>query len=269
MAASIYSYDDYKRFILDLIELSPNQGRGVRRKLAEFIGCQVAYVSHVLAADRDFSLEQAEAASRFFSLREDEADCMLLLVELRKAGTAELKKHLNKRLAALRAEHQEIKKRIRISGEISEVDQALYYSSWHYQAAHSALGIPELRTAPSIAKRFGFSIERTNQILSFLLDRGLITEQRGQYRLTDKQIHLPRTSPLISKLHSNWRVQTLQNLTEMKSDDYHYSGLVTLSAADAEKVREILISALEASVDTVRPSKEEKICVLAMDFYEL
>jgi uncharacterized protein (TIGR02147 family) len=269
VAQSIYDYSDYKRFVLDLIETSPQQGRGVRRKLAEFIGCQVAYVSHVLAADRDFSLEQAEAASRFFSLRDDETEFFLLLVEHHKAATPDLKKHLSKRLSSKIADYREIKKRIRISGQISELDQAVYYSSWHYQAVHSALALPELRSPSSIAKRFGFSVERTNQILTFLLERGLITETRGQYQTSDKQIHLPRTSPLISKLHSNWRSQTLQSLMDMKPDDFHYSGLVTLSVEDMKRVREIILNALESSVEVIRPSKEEKVCVLTMDFYEL
>ena len=269
MAQTIYEYSDYKLFVLDLIESAPQNGRGVRRRLAEFIGCQVAYVSHVLAANRDFSLEQAEAVSRFFSLRDDETEFFLLLVEHQKAATPNLKKHLNKRIAAKLADFREIKKRIRITGQISELDQAVYYSSWHYQAVHSGLTLPDLKNATSLSQRFGFSIERANQILTFLLEKGLITETRGEYQTTEKQIHLPRTSPLISKLHSNWRSQTLQSLMDMKPDDFHYSGLVTLSREDLKRVREILMKALESSVEVIRPSNEEKIAVLAMDFYEI
>lgn len=267
--ASVYEFQDYKAFVLDQIAQMPNEGRGVRRQLAEFIGCQVAYVSHVLAADRHFSLEQGEAAARFFALREDETEFFLLLIERQKAATASLRKHLDRRLQNQRAEFQEIKKRIRIAGEISEADQALYYSSWHYQAIHSLLLIPEMKTPVAMSERLHLAIERVNEILLFLLERGLATERGGRYEPTEKQIHLPRTSPLISKLHSNWRVQTLQALEELKPDDYHYSGLVTLSHDDAGRVREILMKALESSVEVIRPSKEEKLCVLAMDFYEL
>lgn len=269
MIRNIYEFTDYKAFTLARIGDFPNEGRGVRRQLAEAIGCQVAYVSHVLAADRHFSLEQAEAAARFFALREDETEFYLLLVERQKAGTVDLRKHLTKRIDSRRAEYQEITKRIRIANEISEADQARYYSSWQYQGIHSLLTIPGFDSAGAIASRLHMSIERVNEVLTFLLEKGLIEEKGGSYRPTATQIHLPRTSPLISKLHANWRVQTLSALENMRADDYHYSGLVTLSHDDAGRVREILMKALESSVEVIRPSTEEKLCVLAMDFYEL
>ena len=73
MAVSIFDYSDYKVFTTDWIDAAPNHGRGLRAQIAEFIGCQVAYVSHVLANERHFSLEQAEALTRFMKLRDDEA----------------------------------------------------------------------------------------------------------------------------------------------------------------------------------------------------
>lgn len=269
MKKSVFEFEDYKAFVLNEISLLPNEGRGVRRQLAEFIGCQVAYVSHVLAADRHFSSEQAEAAARFFNLRDDEAEFFLLILELQKAGTPELRKFLSKRIQALRSDYQEVKKRLRITTEISSSDQARYYSSWHYQAIHSLLTIPEFRTAKNIAERLQLPIERVNDILSFFMQKGLATESKGETLPTEKQIHLPRTSPLISKLHTNWRVQSLSALENLKVDDYHYSGVVTLSEKDMKAVREILMKALATSVEVIKPSKEEKIAVLAMDFYEL
>ncbi|RYZ66775.1 MAG: hypothetical protein EOP05_18630, partial [Proteobacteria bacterium] len=87
MNQSIYSFTDYKAFVLETIESMENQGRGVRRRIAEFIGCQVAYVSQVLAADRHFSLEQGEALARFLGLLEDETEFLFLLIEHARAGT--------------------------------------------------------------------------------------------------------------------------------------------------------------------------------------
>jgi len=55
----------------------------------------------------------------------------------------------------------------------------------------------------------------------------------------------------------------------MRPEDYHYSGVVTLSQEDMGAVREILVKALQKSVEVIKPSREEKLCVLAMDFFEL
>jgi uncharacterized protein (TIGR02147 family) len=269
MEQPIFDFDDYKPFIVALIETFPNEGRGVRRKLAEACGCQVAYVSHVLAGDKNFSLEQAEAAARFFCLREDETEFFLLLTERARAGTVELRRYLDRQLSHRRLDYQEIKKRIRIHESISPADQAMYYSSWHYQAVHSAMTIPGLGSADAIAQRIGLDSERANEIILFLLSKGLVKETKHGYQPSEKQIHLPRTSPLIGKLHANWRVRTLSSLDRNKSEDYHYSGLVTLSQQDMLVVREILTRSLAEAIEVIKPSKEEKLCLLAMDFFEI
>ncbi|RYZ77197.1 MAG: TIGR02147 family protein [Proteobacteria bacterium] len=269
MKASIYDFSDYKAYLLHLIEQSDNDGRGVRRKLGEFIGCQVAYVSHVLAGTKHFSLEQTEASARYFGLNEEEKEFLLMLLEHQKAGTVELKRHLARRLDAKKSEYREIKNKISIQSEITPEVQAEFYSSWHYQSIHLLMTVPGSQTATSIAERLSLPLERVNEILKFLIEKGLATFKAGAYSPTAKYIHLPRTSPLISKLHANWRVQTLSSLDRLRDDDFHYSGLVTLSKTDVERVREILLNALAASADVIRPSKEETIAVLAMDFYEL
>lgn len=268
MSISVFEFDDYKAFFLAKIKEEPNSGRGARRKLAEFIGCQIAYVSHVLAGDRHFSPEQAEAAARFFSLRDDETEFLFLILDHQRAGTAGLRRHLQKRIDQRRREYREIKKRIRISHSISPADQALYYSSWHYQAVHTILTIPEFRTPSAIASRLGLTSDRIGTILSFLLEKGLVKETASGYQPTESQIHLPRTSPLISKLHGNWRVQALMAMEQMRDEDYHYSGLVTLSRHDATVVREIMTKSLSQAIDVIKPSPAERLFVLAMDFYE-
>ncbi|MCC6278544.1 MAG: hypothetical protein IT289_11575 [Oligoflexia bacterium] len=74
MKTNIFSYRDYKRFLLDLIKSSPNNGRGLRKKLAEFIGCQNTFITHVFSEKNELSLEQAEATARFFGLNREETE---------------------------------------------------------------------------------------------------------------------------------------------------------------------------------------------------
>lgn len=269
MNKSPFEFQDYKAYFLARIEGAPNQGRGLRSRLAEAIGCQVAYVSHVLAGDKHFSIEQAEASARFLELREDETEYLILQVELARAGTQSLKKYLSRQMQKCLGQYQEIAQRIQISDTISVVDQATYYSNWHYQAIRTLVTIPEFRITQTIAERLGLEVERTNEVLSFLLSKGLIRESPGGYLATEKQIHLQRSSPLINKLHANWRVRTLTALERNRLEDFHYSGVVTLSQADMRRVREVLVTALQNSIAIIKPSNEEKLCVLGMDFFEL
>lgn len=265
----IYEYDDYKKYLLDRLEASPGKGRGLRRQMAEYMNCQVAYVSHVLAADRHFSLEQGEALSRFFALRADETEYFLLLIEFCRAGTPGLKKFFQQQIQNKRVAFRDLKKRIKYERQILPEDQITYYSSWHYQAVRMLLTIPEYRKAPEIARKLGISVERALEILSFFVAKGLAKEDSGGYKTTETKIHLGRDSGLLNKMHSNWRVHTLQKLDCISEDDLHYSAAVTLSKSDYDKVREILTNALVNTHKVIHPSKEERLCVLAMDFYEV
>ncbi|MGZ3696392.1 MAG: TIGR02147 family protein [Bdellovibrionota bacterium] len=267
MAKAVFEFKDYKRFVLDSIAGAPNGGRGLRRQLAEAIGCQTAYVSHVLAGDRHFSLEQAEALARFFELRQDETDFLLLLVEQNRAGTPSLQKVLLRQLDARREEYQELLSRVESKGRISEADKATYYSTWHYQAVRVALSLPHCRTVGAIAKELKLSVDRVNEVMSFFLQRGLAREEGGKYFPTAVRIHLPSDSPDITKLHSNWRVHALRSLDSFKPEDFHYSGVVSLSRTDYETVREILRKAVVDALEVVKPSKEERLAVMNLDFY--
>lgn len=264
---TLFEFRDYKAFVLAEIEKAPKGGRGIRKQLAEALGCQTAYVSHVLAGDRHFSLEQAEALARFFHLRQDETDFLLLLVEENRAGSAGLRKVLSRQLEAKRAEHQELLARVQTMGKISEADRATYYSSWHFQAVRVSLSLPHCRTASSIAKELKLPVERVNEILTFFLEKGLAREENGKYFSTSIRIHLPSDSPDITKLHSNWRVHALRSLDHFRPADFHYSGVVSISHADYETVREILRKAVVDSLEVVKPSKEERLAVMNLDFY--
>jgi uncharacterized protein (TIGR02147 family) len=267
MAKAVFEFKDYKTFVLAKVEEAPNGGRGVRRKLAEAIGCQTAYVSHVLAGDRHFSLEQAEALARFFELRQEETEFLLLLVEHNRAGTASLQKFLGRQVEARRAEYQELLARVESKGKISESDKATYYSTWHFQAVRVALSLPHCRTVSAIAKEVKLPVERVNEVMSFFLERGLAKDEGGKYFPTAVRIHLPSDSPDITKLHSNWRVHALRSLDSFKPEDFHYSGVVSLSREDYEAVREILRKSVVDALEVVKPSKEERLAVMNLDFY--
>ncbi len=269
LSKTVFDFNNYKEFLKFWILAQPQKGRGIRRQLAEASNCQVAYISHVLAADRHLSLEQAEAIGRYIGLRSDEFEFFLLLVEIARAGTKSLKLFFEKQLQQKREMYRQIKSRVGLKGVVSAEDQGTYYSSWHYQAIRMALTVPNLQRPATIADRLNIPLERVNEILKFFLSRGLIRETAKGYETTDTQIHVGTDSPLIGRMHSNWRLHTMQTLDRKNVDDLHYSAAVTLSEADYHKVREILLNSITESHKVIRPSKEEKLCVVALDFYEI
>jgi len=269
MENAVFEFHDYKTYLHERIRHLPGKGRGARSQLAAAMGCQVAYVSHVLAGDRHFSLEQAEAAARFFSLRTEETEFFLLLVEYCRAGTHSLKEFLRRQLEQRRENFQQLKARVKLKGKISLEEQALYYSSWHFQAVQMALLLPHCGHAREVAKLLGLGGERVNEVISFLLSKGLVRETKNGFENTETKIHLGNDSPFVSKLHSNWRVHCLGVLDRKQEADLHYSGLVTVSRADYKKLRELFVKAVLDAHNLVFPSKDEMLCFMGMDFYEL
>lgn len=269
MKKSIFEYTSYKKFFNDLIESYPNGGRGQRKALAESINCQVAYITHVLSGDNQFSLEQAEAAARYFTLNKEETEFLMLLVQQNRAGTTELRQLFERLMREHREKHNLLKERLKIKETLSREDQATYYSSWQYSAVHIALTVPPLRTVESISQRLQLSQSRTAEILEFLTSRGLAQKNLSQYQTKTPFLHLELDSPLMSKHHSNWRIRTLQSLDVLAHDDLHYSLVFSVAESDMAKLRERLTKALEDCADIIRPSKEEDVACLSLDLFKL
>ncbi|MNK88120.1 hypothetical protein D3C87_1080740 [compost metagenome] len=269
MKTTVFEYSSYKRFLNDLIDSYPNGGRGQRKALAETIGCQVAYVTHVLSGDNHFSMEQIEGCARHFSLAKTEVEFLFMLLQQNRAGTPELRKFFDVLIHERREKHSLLKERLNIKKTLSREDQATYYSSWQYAAVHMALTIPEYRTVEGLSERLNIAPPRLLEILEFLMSLNLACKEQHQYKTRDPFLHLEKNSPLISKHHSNLRVRALNSLDNQVETDLHYSLIFSVAEKDKPKIREKLTKALEDCANIIRPSKEEDLSVLCLDLFTL
>lgn len=267
MKNTIFEYSNYKSFVNALILSYPKEGRGQRKALAEHVGCQVAYITHVLSGDNHFSLEQAEAVARYFALTRDEAEYFLLLVQQNRAGTQPLRKFLDHNIKEKRSKHLLLKNRLKIKETLDHEAQSVYYSSWQFAAVHMALTIPSLRTPKAIADRLSLSEARALEILEFLCLKGLAVKEFNQYKTEVPLLHLEVESPLLAKHHSNWRLRALAALDDPTKDDLHYSLVFSVAQKDLPKIRETITQALEACASVIKPSKEEELVSLCVDLF--
>jgi hypothetical protein len=77
---------------------------------------------------------------------------------------------------------------------------------------------------------------------------------------------------MISKHHTNWRLRAVRSLerdAERKDVNLHYSGAVALSRSNAEKIRKLLLSTIEAAEPIIAESGEESGYGLCLDFFEI
>jgi len=266
----VFSFLDYKAYLRHTEEIRKNFERGFRTKLAATIDCHSGFVSNVLNGSAHFSPEQITAIAKFLGLKAAEQKYLYTLLQFARAGTSELKSFIKNELETLQEEQLNIKRRVGNYKSLSESDQAIYYSSWHYTAIHLITMIPSYRTAPSIAAALQLPEAMTKKALFFLVQTGLLAEKKnGEFETGQVAIHLDRESPHIRQHHTNWRVAAIRSLADDQPTDLHYSTISTIAKSDADKLRAEMILMIENYVETVRPSKEEEMIAFNLDFYSL
>lgn len=243
--------------------------RGFRSKLAEYIGCQSGYISHVLNGNAQLSLEQGFRVAAFISLSDRERKYFLLLIEFARAGTKELRAHFEEELLVLREQFLNIKERVGGARALTEIEQSTYYSSWHYLAVHVVTSLKDYDDAKSISVALNIPESVVSKVLLFLLQTGIVIQEQGKLRPGLTDVHLNRESPLIRQHHTNWRIAAVQALMNDSKTDIHYSTVSSLSLKDAEALRSEMVQLIEKYVEVIKPSKEEVMYGFNLDFYNL
>ena len=254
---SIFNYRDYKKYLRAWIAARPSRGRGEKRRFAEALDCNSAYISQVFEHDANFSLEQAAVLAAYLDLNALEARYFLLLVQRERAGNRVLGEHLDAQIHEIVATRLSMRHRISHKDGLSIEAQAIYFSSWDYSAVHILLLIPEIRTKDAISMRLGIPLAKTTKILDFLVSAGLARQEGGQYFYGAVQIFVPDSSPLSAKSHINWRLKAMGSLDTALPDELHYTSVAAVNRSDVGEIRAVLMTALEEVRRIVRESKNE------------
>lgn len=260
----IYSFSSYKKYLLEALE---SIGHGSRLKLAKAINCQPAYISLVLNKDAHLSLEQAEEVVGFLELSAPEAEYFVLLVQFERAGSSKLRERWTKRMKEIRDEQTQLSKRVSDANVLDEATQARYYSSWHYAAIHMAVTVPGLQTRRAIRGYLGLGTEQIDEALEFLEKTGLVVKSAGEFATGNARLFLKSDSPYINRHHANLRECAIQFLGCDDKASLHYSTFFSLSKSDYLKIKERLLVMIDEVRTAVRPSKEEELAVLAVDWF--
>lgn len=268
MGKNLFDFQDYPAYLKSAFP-TRGAGRGSRIRLANALGVQKGFISAVFHGKAEFSLEQAYKVSRFLSHTPDERDYFLLLIQSARAGSQDLREYFGAKIRETQAKRKEIRERISVKATLSEVDQLTYYSNWHYTAIHMCLMVPQLRSREAISRYLGLPIELVSKVLEFFVRSG-IAEQRGEsYVAGPARLHIGADSPFVGRHHTNWRMQSIQALDRSKTQNLHYSLVMSIAPAAMTRIREILLDSLQKTEAVLRDSPDETICALTLDLYEL
>jgi DNA-binding MarR family transcriptional regulator len=265
----VFDFKDYKTYLAKALVAAQAEKKGAKSRLAEALKVHPSVVTSVLSKKAHFSPEHAEAASRFFAHGEDEAHYFFLLVSLARAGTPGLRKMLEKQIDERRRDYINLKKKFQAKETLSEADLAIFYSSYQYSAVLNALTVPGLRARDVMAKQLQIEPRRLAEVLKFLEQSGLVRFDKGEPVEVRNWLHVSDNRALIARDHNNWRLYSIRAFERNDPNNLHYSSVITLSENDVFRVKKLFLQALEDARAIIKPSKEEKLCSLLLDFFEV
>lgn len=267
---NIFDFTDYRRFVADRIKSMPGRGRGQFLKIANALGMHTSSISQIFKGHKNLTLEQGASLAEYLELTELEADYFLTLIEYERSGNRSLKKIIENRIKKLKEKANQLSNRLPPSKVITEDEQTRFYSDWFYSAIRLSTDIPGFQTVDDLSRKFSLSRVLVDEVLKFLVQAGLCVETSGEFKLGSKRTHLDVTSPLVSRHHTNWRLKAIEKSSRIGTDnELQFSSPMTLSNADAKKVRKELQDYIQSIVKISFDSPSEELFCLNMDWFKV
>lgn len=258
----IFTYKSYKQFLIARLK------RGEQKKLAQHLGCQAAFLSQVLNAEPNLSLEQGVRVQSYFQLSQEESEYFMTLLHYERAGSHELKTYYSHQLKELKSQRAAVSSRIKRPKALPSQVKETYYSSWRYSWVHVLTSIQTKEQMLLIQKHTGLSKTAIEEVLNFLEQHKLIQKKNGQWVPTTKKIHVASHEPQSEFHHRNFHIKTIQQLERKTPVDLHFSSVLALSYEDAEKIRDLILEFIQNTENILAPSEEQTARVLMLSYYE-
>ncbi len=264
---SIFDFKDYRAFLKSEIKSRPHKGRGELSRISDHLGVNSTMLSQVMSGLKEFSLEQAKRVCDYLALPKLETDYFLILVQLERAGTHDLKDYFREKREEMKKSSLEISKRIRTDRSLTDLERSVFYSSGLYSAIHIFTSLESGKTLEQVVEKFNIPRSRVQEILRFLLEAGLVSSNNGIFIPTVQSTHIEKGSPFLVKHHSNWRVAAIQKSESLSSEEMMFTANISISKKDFEKIREQLVTAIQEISQIVKDSPSEEIANLNIDWF--
>ncbi len=260
---------DYLDILKKFIQMN-SQLRGYRSQLAKAMGCQPAYLSHVLSGAAELTLEHGLSAAQFWGLDTLEKEYLIARLSYDRAGTPELRQFFGQQLETLKERLQRrAKTQISIETQSVSKDQvAKYYFDWITSAVHMVLTCPGPHDFRTIAKRLQLNETKVIRAIQILKEIGIAKEKKGQLELTEKMIHANDASDFSHLHHRNWRNQAVRKFESgVDKPDYQFTGVASLDMKTFMDIRALLQNQLSETREKIRSSAEDRIACLNIDWF--
>lgn len=233
---------------------------------------QATYLIRIVQGSANISDDQAFRCGRFLQLNIQDFDYFLDLVRMDRAADIEVKRYFLEEIKQKSQALRKVKNRIKASPiEVTLSSQIQYYSSWEPSVLHVATSCSKLQTVQSLAQVFHLSEQRVCQILSFLLELGLVTQDgKDLFEINSTSLHLAKNEPLHLVFQKVRREIVTRRLGDRSTEvDFNFSSIFATSKEHMGKLRRDLLHLIEASHSDLATTESEEVALLVIDFLQL
>jgi hypothetical protein len=202
-------------------------------------------------------------------MTEEETTHFLLLLERERAGSLPYRQLIDQKIQRSKDAFETISNKVQRPTDSEQKWFARYFSTWIFNAIHMAVSIPELQTTEALSERFHLSIQEISDILKELSKMGLVRPLKDRWVLQGGGWHIPKESPFVAFLHSNWRSRAILDWQKGNKDSIHFTVVQTLSKKDFAKIKTKLLALIEETSRIAGASREEEIVCLTLDYFKV
>lgn len=266
----IWQFNDYRDYLKAFVQYQPNGGRGQASKISNSLGIHTTLFSQILNGHRDLTLEQASLFCDYDNMSEGESDLFLNMVSLSRAGNESLRKKLRHQIEEQKSSFSEVRKRIgSVSKKLTTYEQSVFYSSWKYSAIRMLASLDKVPDLNEMAQMLGLSRQRLTEMVDFMLEKGLLVEEKGRVKMGHAKTHVDAKSQWATRHHTNWRTRNLTRLEVIADHEICFTVPFSCTKEDYQKIREIFLQAIEQASKIVGSSDGEETHVLCMDLFDM
>jgi uncharacterized protein (TIGR02147 family) len=264
---NVFDFADYKNLLNQLLK-SEGARWGAVGQIATAIGCQRSYLSKVLHGKAELTMDQAHALARYLAFSPVATEYFLALVEKSRAASPAFRAHIDKRLAALKREHENLSEKMDRPRAPEDFRHAVYYSVWYYSAIHILTSVPGYQTPAAIAARLQLPLALVQDALKQLAEMELVKKEGRDWNFA-AEIHVGAQSALVALHHGNWRQRAVIDAAQPQGAGIHFTTVQAISRADFEKIRQNLLQFILTTTRTAGPSPSEEVYSFSCDLFRI
>lgn len=267
---NLFDHDDYLAIIRAKIVASGK--RGYQTSLAAAAKCQKSQFSQVLGGKMHLNLEHGARLAETWGLTPPEAQYFLTLISRARAASAPLRRALSKQLEVMREHASDLQRRFRAASLEQDRRGKLeteYYLSWRWQVLHVLSGLDSHETLATLAQRTGLAATEVAEALRGLEELGLVQRQNDRWMTAEANLHLQKTSALITAYHLIHRHQAVERIRRnpLAEGELHFSALLSLDKTTYERFLERMRALLTEFRAAAIAAPADRACAVAMDLF--